>query len=289
MPDTAVRSRKGAAPEAPTTKKNGETPTSARKKSAREEAGEQLRAEMKLRPGALLNELDVEPIDRHWVEVCIIGTSPLLASHFPAKAMEQIVESQIGKKRPKVARNIDAEFEQRLCKIYDPKGPFVEDELAATVRNHEPGRRFWYAFSALTFKNAIVGGARMMKKGSVKMTELKPAVFVRADGLSEDSFEIEGRIFMQKTPVVKLETVGPIMRADHVRLAGPGGTADVRFRPEFGEWRCKLAIEFLPNVLSPQALYQLLVLGGEGGIGDWRAQKGGWAGQFRLASKDEVW
>jgi hypothetical protein len=238
------------------------------KRSAREEIAKQVRADMKLKPGSLLNEIEVSPTETSVTAVCLIGVTPLIASHFPAKAMEQIVEKQTGlKAKKKEARNIDSEFEARICRL---------------------GKN--YAFSVLTFKNAIIGAARMLKKGTVQMTALKPAIYVRPDGFYEETFEVGGRVFTNRTPVVQLVTEAPMMRADHVRLAGQNKGADVRFRPEYPEgWKVKLVIEYNPDVVSPATLYELVKFAGEGGVGDWRPQKGGVHGVFRMAAPNEVW
>lgn len=73
----------------------------------------------------------------------------------------------------------------------------------------------------------------------------------------------------------------PRMRTDMVRIGM--GTADVRYRGEFPEWKAKLQVQFNANVISAEQILNLFDNAGYSvGIGEWRPQKDGSFGRFRV-------
>lgn len=79
----------------------------------------------------------------------------------------------------------------------------------------------------------------------------------------------------------------PRMREDMVRIAM--GTADIRFRGEFPEWRVTLTIRFNANVLSPAQIVNLFNTAGFAiGVGELRPQRDGSLGMFHVETGDEV-
>jgi hypothetical protein len=72
-----------------------------------------------------------------------------------------------------------------------------------------------------------------------------------------------------------------IPRMDMVRTAGVGKTPDVRFRPEFLGWKARVVIQF-SDMLSPQTVVDLLNRAGSVGVGEWRPEKSGTFGTFRV-------
>lgn len=73
----------------------------------------------------------------------------------------------------------------------------------------------------------------------------------------------------------------PRIREDVVRLGGKG--ADLRYRAEFPVWEIVMNIMYNPRVISPANIINLLENAGFSiGIGDWRPQKSGSFGTFRV-------
>ncbi len=71
------------------------------------------------------------------------------------------------------------------------------------------------------------------------------------------------------------------MREDIVRLGGR--TADLRYRAEYVDWSMELEILHNPRVISAEAIINLIESAGFSiGIGDWRPQKAGTHGLFRV-------
>lgn len=84
----------------------------------------------------------------------------------------------------------------------------------------------------------------------------------------------------------------PYMRADMVRQAGMSKTPDVRFRACLPEWATQVTYTYLPAIISPGSIANLLNAAGIiCGIGDYRVEKGaGDYGQFRIVPDDsEDW
>lgn len=77
------------------------------------------------------------------------------------------------------------------------------------------------------------------------------------------------------------------MREDMVRVGM--GTADLRYRPEFSEWRTKILVRYNTNVLSEAQILNLLnVAGFAVGVGEWRPEKDGQYGMFHVATDKEA-
>lgn len=116
-----------------------------------------------------------------------------------------------------------------------------------------------YGFPAVAFKSAAVDACSHI--AGVTKVEARGAFHIIGDMV-----KIEGE---------------PRMREDMVRIAM--GTADIRYRGEFPEWRCTLEIRFNANVLSEEQIRNLFNVGGFAiGVGEWRPQKDGSFGMFRV-------
>ena len=74
------------------------------------------------------------------------------------------------------------------------------------------------------------------------------------------------------------------MREDMVRVGM--GTADIRFRGEVSDWSIDFIIEYNPTVISCEQILGLLDLAGFSvGIGEWRPQRSGDYGRFKILTK----
>lgn len=121
-----------------------------------------------------------------------------------------------------------------------------------------------YAFPSIAFKSAAVGACRF--SDGVKMTEARGAFHVLGELIP-----IEGE---------------PRRRQDMVRVGM--GTADIRFRGGFPEWRATIVITYNRAALSVEQITNLFNLAGFGvGIGEWRPEKNGPFGRFHVASEGE--
>ena len=196
-------------------------------------------------------QVSISRINTEHLLVPIIGTSPLIVHKFSEKAKRQMLDAQQGRKSPKERRDPEADYQ------------------AAFYRTKEG-----YGFPAVAFKAATIGSARFYGK-DVRMTDLRQFLFFR--GIVSDN-----------DPQALVEIIGePRMREDVVRL-GMSGT-DLRFRPEFPEWRAELEVIYVASALTKESVLSLIDAGGMGvGVGEWRPEKKGDFGTYQLDESRDV-
>jgi len=121
-----------------------------------------------------------------------------------------------------------------------------------------------YGFPTIAFKSAAVDACSFVD-GMTKV-------------LARGAFHIDGEL-------VKIEGT-PTPREDMVRLAL--GTADIRYRGEFREWRATVSVRYNAAVLSAEQIVNLFNMAGFAiGIGEWRPQRDGQYGRFHVATEGE--
>jgi hypothetical protein len=113
----------------------------------------------------------------------------------------------------------------------------------------------------VAFKSAMLTASTQLK--ALKKTQLRTALFV--EGAS--------------VPITYEEC---IPRMDMVRTSGMTRTPDVRFRPSFTGWKARMIIQFSDS-LSVQTVVDLLQRAGTVGVGEWRPEKNGTFGTFRIS------
>jgi hypothetical protein len=145
----------------------------------------------------------------------------------------------------------------------ESKGARVPDEeFEAAKYRDEKGRD---CLLACAIKKAIVAAARV--DDTKKMTELRQSVFVRGER-------------------IPIEYEECIMRQDAVRLKG---TAGIRYRPAYRQWKATFEIEWLISQMSAEQMLNLVQIAGFSvGIHEWRPERSGEFGRFRLESAEPV-
>lgn len=137
-----------------------------------------------------------------------------------------------------------------------------EQDFLDCIYHHPDGG---YGFPSVAFKNAAVSACRFTD--GTKMT------------VARGAFHVEGEF-------VKIEGSEPTPREDMVRVGM--GTADIRYRAEFLQWRAKVRISFNKRALSVEQIINLFNLAGFGvGVGEWRPEKDGQFGRFHVATEGE--
>ena len=193
----------------------------------------------------------IDRISAETIQVPILGTSPLVMHRFSEKAKLEMLHNAQGKKTPKAPKNPEAEYEAAFYRL----------------KSGEPG------FPALGFKAATVGGARFYGK-QISMTALKQFVFFSGEPGEDGHYYVQ--IFGE-----------PEMREDVVRV-GRGGT-DLRYRPQFTEWTANLTVTYVDSMLTRGSLLSLIEAGGMGvGVGEWRPERDGDFGTYRLDPSKKV-
>jgi hypothetical protein len=196
-------------------------------------------------------EIEINKVAAQTMTVPIIGTAPLIVHKFSEKAKRAMLDKMQGRRNPKEPREPQSDYESSLYRT-----------------------KSGYGFPAVAFKAATVDAARFYGK-SIRMTEIRQFVFIRGE-LSEND------------PQQLVEIAGePRMREDVVRLTGT--TTDLRYRAEFPEWSTTLEVTYVSSCLSKESVLSLIDAGGLGvGIGEWRPEKNGDYGTFRIDPTREV-
>lgn len=204
----------------------------------------------------------IPAIDVQNLMVHVVGTSPLIVHAWSQKAKQEILDKQMKKAtKAKTAKNPVADVVDSLYwlvgKPDKPYDDLTEEDFATAIQN---GARF--GFPSTAFKAAAVAAA--YRAGITKnMVMMNGALHI--DG---EYTEIHGV---------------PTPREDMVKIAM--GTADIRYRGEFKEWSADILIKYNAGVLSKEQVVNAINLGGFAcGIGEWRPERGGENGMFKVAN-----
>jgi hypothetical protein len=124
-----------------------------------------------------------------------------------------------------------------------------------------------FGFPCVAFKSAAVRGADITET-TANMREARMAFRVDGPG---------GLVQVFGTPVID------VVPAKNFNVM------DVRIRPRFDEWGAFVPVTFNEKVLSHEQVFQMFQAGGFGcGLGDWRQERNGVNGAFRVGSRQEV-
>lgn len=188
----------------------------------------------------------------------LVGDSPLISHRWSRKAKQEMLDKQRKKaKQAKEAKDPAMDFAESLY-LFD----VAEEDEAETYRRIANGdlKGIRFGFPAIAFKSAAVSACRFAD--GVKMTEARGA------------FHVIGEL-------IEIHTSGPHMREDMVRIGM--GTADLRYRGEFRDWKAEVTVRYNVNALSPEQITNQFNIGGFGvGVGEWRPEKDGSHGMFHV-------
>ena len=178
----------------------------------------------------------------------ILGTTPLLMHRFDQKAQLELLFPSGRKTTADKATSLK----------HDPIAEF----RAAAYINLNPGAAYLHLPAGM-FKAAMADAA--LRIPGVSKTEIQQLVQVTS---------------------VNVDLFGdPRLHMCMARMADMNRTPDVRTRPIFEEWACSVDVQYPSSRISASSIANLLAAAGlVMGVGDWRPQKGGSYGQFRLVS-----
>lgn len=188
---------------------------------------------------------------RELLVVQIDGTAPLLSHKWSVKARAEMLAKQQGKKVAKTPKDPVQDFEESRYKFADGSGD---------------------GFPVTGIKKSIVQGAGRMFGKSVKMTELRQALYLHHDGLGDDGAQLVRLQYAEGQPV---------MNEAMVRVPG---SADIRYRALYEEWSALLRISYYPHLIDAESVLALIDAGGINGIGEWRPEKDGILGTYEVAA-----
>lgn len=215
----------------------------------------------------------IQPVEKVTAEITIIGESPLIVHAWSEKAKREMLDAQQGKKsgKKKEYKNPVADFIRSMYWLdgtpHIPDG--ATEEEAEQIFNDAISKGARFGFPAVAIKKAAVSAAYRQ-------------------GLTKDKVSANGSFWLNGIDDVEFVEIEsdepPVMREDMVKIGM--GTADIRYRGEFRNWKCRCRISYLKGgVFSLENIISMINLGGFCcGLGEWRTEKGGISGAFRVAT-----
>lgn len=191
--------------------------------------------------------VSLEPIKMRNVILFIVGTHPLIMHRFAQKAWQELL-------LPSAKKNA---AERASTLKHEP----MEEYRGCFYRNRDPKQPALFHLPNGMLQQAIAAAA--LDIPGVKRTESER--WISVVDLNVNLFGI------------------PQMYMSMVRNSDMNKTPDVRTRPIFPEWACKIDVCYKVAPLNDKAVINLAAGAGQiVGLGDWRPQKGGPYGKFRL-------
>lgn len=197
------------------------------------------------------------PLALETVEIPLIGTSPLIVHAWSEKALRAMADKQQKKAaKAREAKDPRDDFLGSLYWLTDRPDKATDDDLAKAR----------FGLPSVAFKSAAVTACT--STGAITKIAARQA------------FHVVGEM---------VEIIGPppVMREDVTRVGM--GVADLRYRGQFEPWGVRVRVEINTAVLSAEQIVNLFALAGFAvGVAEWRPERDGGNGRFRLASAGEL-
>lgn len=201
--------------------------------------------------------IELPPLALQTVEIPIIGVAPLIVHAWSEKALRAMADKQQKKATGgRAAKNPRADFIGSLYPLSKLPDEPSDDELAAAR----------FGFPAVAFKSAAVTACT--STGAITKVAARQA------------FHVVGEM-------VEIIGPAPAMREDVCRVGM--GVADLRYRGQFDPWGVRVRVEVNTAVISAEQVVNLFALAGFAvGVGEWRPERDGGYGRFRVAAAGEL-
>ena len=219
--------------------------------------------------------VDIKQMELETVKFTIVGTTPLITHTWSEKAKRIMTDKQTGKggKQKHEIKIPVNDFIDSLHWISEKPQLGNSDEESWAIFEEAVNNGAKFGFPVNGIKQSIISGASRSGM-DVKMTELRGAFFLA--GATEDS----------TTELAEIVGPTPVMREDMVVVGGMSKSADIRYRSEFKTWEIPLLMTYNKN--GKYSLEQLLACVNPGGfatgLGEWRPERDGQYGMYRLVA-----
>lgn len=199
------------------------------------------------------DSIDILQVERGVLELCILGTSPIILNRMSEKAKHELL-------MPKGRKTA---VEKATSLKHNP----IEEYRASAYRIQSEQSPTLLAVLATAFKGAMATAA--LDLPGAKKAQIGRLTYVNGDYV----------------PLFGL----PQLSMSIVRSADMNRTPDVRTRAIVPRWACRLSITYIKPLMKPQAVLNLIAASGLTiGVGDWRPEKGkGNYGQFEIVPEDD--
>ena len=195
----------------------------------------------------------IQRLERATVQICVLGTSPLVMNRMPAKAKQQLLLPR---------RTLNKAAREQVLK-HDPVAEYRDSiyrcrEERAPTLIHIPNGAFKKAMAQAAIDTP---GATKAETGRL-VKVLDETVFLYGK---------------------------PFLYMDVVRMAGFSKAPDIRTRAMFPKWACRLTVQYIRTRIREQDIANLMGNAGDiTGIGDGRTEKGTFDyGSWELVDADD--
>ena len=195
----------------------------------------------------VINEIETEV-----VKFNVVGTSPLIMHRFASKAWQELLFPSPEKNKAERAQTLK----------HDPLAEYRE----CMYRNRDAKRQ-----TLFHLPNGMFHGA--MTSAAIDMPGAKRAQMERLTRVTDVNIDLYGV---------------PQMFMAMVRNSDMARTPDVRTRAIFPQYACSVSVRYVRGMITQRAIANLF--GAAGfivGIGDWRPQRGGPYGSYRLVADND--
>lgn len=206
--------------------------------------------------------IEIKPIELQTVRLTIVGDTSLVMHAWSEKAKRQMLEAQMGKAKgkQKEKKNPVEDFINSMYWLTEKPTEYTEEAFETAIRN---GAKFGFPVTAL-------------KQAAISASYRK--------GWSKDKMSLRGVFFIDGGYDDMMEIVSdpPVMREDMVKVGM--GTADIRYRGEFKNWRAIFELKYDVNgQYSLESIINMINAGGTVcGLGEHRVERDGQNGMFHV-------
>lgn len=185
----------------------------------------------------------INPPNFQQVKLKVTGLTPLIQNKMKETIIQQMEDVRAGKAKKSTRTAVD------------PKKEYIK-----SAYKQDDGS---FGFPASAFKQCAV---RAGKGLGLAMTDTRTLFFVLPNAPDGEC--------------VSIKSNKPILRKDPVNVKTG---KDLRFRPEFRNWKAELLVKFDADRITIEQIANLLNHGGQTvGVGEWRPEKNGTFGTFQV-------
>jgi hypothetical protein len=204
--------------------------------------------------------INLPRMSREKINITLIGETPLIVHRFAEKSKREMLEKQTkSAQKGKVAKNPEADFEASIYRMADGS----------------------HGFPAVAFKAAAVTACTSLA-GITKVAARQAFHVSGQQSIRQGAFSAA----ITTEELVEVHCPAPTMREDMVRVGM--GTSDIRYRAQYWPWAVDLIVEFNPLAMSAEQVLNLFNTAGFAcGVGEWRPERDGSNGRFRVAEASD--
>lgn len=211
--------------------------------------------------------------------ISIVGKSPLIVHKWSEKARRELLKESTSILKKKVARNPWAEAAATMWYMNPDESPFPRCQTDAEF---EAWMKKYSDYTEEDFYNDLKDVRFGFPASAIKKAALN-AMF--REKYAKNKVSLQGLFFVEgegEDQLVEIQHGSIKVREDNVKVGM--GTADIRYRAQFIDWKMDLTITYDKNgEYTIGQIANMINLGGiKNGIGEWRIEKGGQYGSFRV-------